>query len=94
MTRVKEKISPLKLLFRGLWVNDEFVNLDNNTTTEYKPSEYIKNLAESTSNKNAIKLKEGNGVVQKVNGVKAPKKEEKNIRIEDKTIDKDNELSL
>lgn len=93
MSIVKEKISLLKLLFRGLWVNDEFVNLDN-SNTEYKPSEYIKNLAESTSNKNAIKLKEGNGLVQKVNGVKAPKKKEKNIKKEEQVIDKDNELSL
>lgn len=92
MSRVEKKISPLKLLFRGLWVNDEFVNLDN-SNIEYKPSEYIKNLAESTSNKNAIKLKEENGVVQKVNGVKAPKKEDRNIKKEEQ-IDKDNELSL
>ncbi len=92
MSRVKEKTFSFKLLFRALLVNDEFVDLDNNI--EYKPSEYIKKLAESTSNKNTIKLKEENGVVQKVNGVKAPNKGEKNKKIEEQVIDKDNELSL
>jgi hypothetical protein len=92
MSRVEKKSSPLKLLFRGLWYNNEFVNLGN--STEYKPSKYIEDLAESTSNKNAINLKEGNGVVQKVNGVKVAEKKEKNNIKEEQIIDIDNELSL
>lgn len=89
MPRVKEKVSPLKLLFRGLWINEEFVNLDN--YSEYEPSEYIKKLTKSVSNNDTINLKED--VVEKVNGIKAPNKGAKNIKKAEQVINKDNELS-
>lgn len=92
MARVKEN-TLLKSLFRWLLVNEEVVNTDNNS--EYKPSEYIKNLTKSISNQNAITLKEErNSVVPKVNGIKTPKKEEKNNKLEEPVIDNDKDLTI